>query len=83
ASLFEDAPKPTRGGATVKRKYRFTTTEPLFVLAGLWSVWEAPDGTKLETCTVLTTEANATMRPYHDRMPSILAHEAIEVWLDH
>jgi putative SOS response-associated peptidase YedK len=36
----------------------------------------------LETAAVLTTEANAVVRPIHDRMPVILRPEDYAVWLD-
>jgi putative SOS response-associated peptidase YedK len=36
----------------------------------------------LETAAVLTTEANAVVRPIHDRMPVILRPEDYAAWLD-
>jgi putative SOS response-associated peptidase YedK len=59
--------------------------EPLAV-AGLWSAWRdpasAPDGQWLHSCTVVTTSANETMAPLHDRMPVILPASAWPSWLD-
>lgn len=52
-----------------------------FAVAGLWETWEG-DGRVLETCTLLTTEANGLLAPYHDRMPVILRPEDYELWLD-
>lgn len=52
-----------------------------FAIAGLWERWEG-DGGPLETCTLLTTEANELLAPYHDRMPVILRPEDYEMWLD-
>ena len=52
-----------------------------FAFAGLWSTWEK-EGTKLATCTVLTTSSNELMCELHDRMPVILPNEAEETWLD-
>lgn len=55
----------------------------LFAFAGLWSIWRAPDGSKLRSCTILTTAANAAIAPLHDRMPVILAPDAERSWLAH
>lgn len=53
-----------------------------FAIAGLWERWEPADGSVLESCTLLTTEANARVRPLHDRMPVILSPEDWQLWLD-
>jgi len=53
----------------------------LFAFAGLWERWEGPDGA-LETCAIITTEANAPMQAIHDRMPVILAPQDYARWLD-
>lgn len=52
-----------------------------FAIAGLWERWEG-EGEPLETCTLLTTEANELLAPYHDRMPVILMPGDYEAWLD-
>jgi putative SOS response-associated peptidase YedK len=54
----------------------------LFAFAGLWSIWHAPDGDRLRTCTILTTVANSAIAPLHDRMPVILERDAEAAWLD-
>jgi putative SOS response-associated peptidase YedK len=54
----------------------------LFAFAGLWSIWHAPDGSKLRTCTILTKAANSVVAPLHDRMPVILAEDSEATWLD-
>lgn len=51
-----------------------------FAIAGLGERWEG-EGGPLETCTLLTTEANELLAPYHDRMPVILRPEDYELWL--
>jgi len=53
--------------------------------AGLWEVWRPegdPEAELLRTCTIITTEANATLAPIHDRMPVILPAPAWDTWLD-
>ena len=53
-----------------------------FVMAGLWERWSrGPDG-PVETFTILTTDANDTVRPLHDRMPVILPPDTWDLWLD-
>jgi len=54
----------------------------VFAFAGLGEHWESPDGAALDTCTILTTEPNALMKPLHDRMPVILPRESFAAWLD-
>ena len=48
-------------------------------LTGSLAVFEPGD--VIETCTILTTAANAAVAPVHNRMPVILAPEAFEPWL--
>jgi putative SOS response-associated peptidase YedK len=64
-----------------KRPFYFHMSggEP-FAIAGLWERWEG-EGGPLETCTLLTTEANELLAPYHDRMPVILGPDDYDVWL--
>ncbi|MFN3690430.1 MAG: SOS response-associated peptidase, partial [Fimbriimonadales bacterium] len=50
-------------------------------LAGLWEVWHSPDGGALETCTIITTDANRVIQPLHPRMAVVLPPEAYELWL--
>ncbi|RMD81738.1 MAG: SOS response-associated peptidase [Candidatus Dadabacteria bacterium] len=54
----------------------------LFALAGLWDRWFDPEGTRVETCTILTTEPNDVVRPIHNRMPVIIAPQHYDLWLD-
>jgi putative SOS response-associated peptidase YedK len=52
-----------------------------FAFAGLWERWEK-GGEPVETCTILTTEANEVLRPVHERMPVILEAKDYDLWLD-
>jgi putative SOS response-associated peptidase YedK len=53
-----------------------------FALAGLWDVWRKPDGKRVESFTIITTEPNELVQPVHNRMPVILRREDEEQWLD-
>ena len=67
----------------------------LMVFAGLWESWRVPEniplprslrnaspGDAIETCTVLTTQANEAMQPIHHRMPVILPEKSFAPWLE-
>jgi putative SOS response-associated peptidase YedK len=55
--------------------------QPL-AFAGLWDCWQAPGGETLQSMTIVTTSANALLRPLHERMPVILPPEHYALWLD-
>lgn len=52
-----------------------------FCFAGLWERWTRGEK-PVETCTIITTDANELMAPIHDRMPVILSPADYELWLD-
>ena len=56
--------------------------ESPFGLAGLWETWKSPEGKLIETCSLMTTAANAFTEPIHNRMPVILAPADYDLWLD-
>lgn len=52
-----------------------------FAFAGLWERW-SHNGAEVQSCTILTTDANERLLPVHNRMPVILhAHDTAD-WLD-
>jgi putative SOS response-associated peptidase YedK len=54
-----------------------------FAFAGLWEGWRDPGaGLAIESCTIVTTAANATLRELHDRMPVVLAPGDYPLWID-
>ncbi len=54
-----------------------------FAFAGLWEIWyknkQAP---AYRSCTIITTEASASIREIHHRMPVILKPEVYKDWLN-
>ena len=53
-----------------------------FAFAGLWEQWQGPEGSLVESCTLITTEANELISRLHDRMPVILPPSEYALWLD-
>lgn len=53
-----------------------------FAFAGLWEQWRGPEGSLVESCTLITTEANELISQLHDRMPAILSPSEYALWLD-
>ena len=60
--------------------YRMKDEKP-FTFAGLWETWHGEEK-PLETCAILTTDANELAKEVHDRMPVILTGEDALAWLD-
>ena len=71
-----------KGQSRKQPRYFFMRDHRPFAFAGLWDDWLGPDGSELFTFTIVTTEANERLRPYHDRMPVILTPETEQAWLD-
>jgi putative SOS response-associated peptidase YedK len=58
--------------------------QPIFGFAGLWERSRADEGTVIESCTIITLQANALMAGVHNskaRMPAILPLDMRETWL--
>jgi putative SOS response-associated peptidase YedK len=54
----------------------------LFALAGLWETWkDKANGQMLETYTLITTDPNELMEPFHDRMPVIVRPRDYDRWM--
>ena len=53
-----------------------------FAFAGLWEMWQGPEGSVVESCTLITTESNELISKIHDRMPVILPPSDYTLWLD-
>jgi len=61
--------------------YIYHEDEKPFSMAGLWDMWEKPDGSPLYTFTIITTDASSRVKDIHSRMPVIIPREEREMWL--
>ncbi|MSQ95819.1 MAG: SOS response-associated peptidase [Gemmataceae bacterium] len=59
---------------------RLKSGDPL-AIAGIWETWLC-NGDPVESCAIITTEANEVSRTIHDRMPVILRGTDTDAWLD-
>jgi len=60
--------------------FRLKSGDP-FTFAGIWETWKG-EGDPIESCAILTTDANELARTIHDRMPVILRGDDAEAWID-
>lgn len=60
--------------------YFYEQDRPLFAFAGIWDIWEKEEGTIL-SFTIITKEAERSVKPIHGRMPCVLNKEHYEFWL--
>ena len=71
-----------RKGGRIKEPYYISMKDDRpFGFAGLWEHWER-EGRAIDSCTILTTDANELMQPIHDRMPAIISPESYDLWLN-
>ena len=61
--------------------YIHLKAHPVFAFAGIWEIWNSPQGDEVRTCTILTTDANPLLKDLHHRMPVILPKDDYDMWL--
>jgi putative SOS response-associated peptidase YedK len=69
-------------GKRLPLRYELEGRRPVAV-AGLWERWRdrAAGGQAIESCTIITTAANALAAQVHERMPVVLGPESFAEWL--
>lgn len=73
--------KKVEGGKKQPWYFRLESGDP-FAFAGLWSHWDKGEEGPIESCTLLTTDANPLVKKVHPRMPVILDPDEYDPWLD-
>lgn len=69
------------GKAKQPMRIMMKSGEP-FAFAGLFDSWTSPEGEKVHTCTIITTQPNKVVSDIHDRMPVILREQDEHLWLN-
>jgi len=54
--------------------------DSIFAFAGIWDRWRNPNKESIETCSIITTSANALLSAVHNRMPVIVKPESYDLW---
>jgi putative SOS response-associated peptidase YedK len=69
-------------GPKLKQPYYFRAADSKpIAFAGIWDSWSA-GGASLESCSIITKDANDLSAAIHDRMPVILRGEEADAWID-
>lgn len=56
--------------------------DDVFKVAGIWQNWtDKASGEIIESCAIITCEANLFMKAIHHRMPAIIANKDYDNWL--
>lgn len=72
-----------REGETKTPYYIRHPKKKLLPMAGLCDTWNSPEGEKILSYTVITTEPALEISFIHDRMPVILNTDDINIWIQH
>ncbi len=74
-----------REGDASKQPYLIgLRSEEPFALAGIWERWGPRNdpAAAIDSFTIVTTDANDFLKPFHHRMPVVLTHDSFGQWLD-
>ena len=69
----------TENGA--KQPWLISNVARALAVAAIWDIWEGGEESLL-SCTLVTTEAAPSFRPWHARMPVVLTSDEWPQWLD-
>lgn len=80
ADGFYEPEKKAQAPGTVPWSYYERKDSGLFWFPGIWNETPGPDGTRIASYTIITTDANSVLR-IHDRMPVMLNAEEARRWV--
>ena len=80
ADGFYEWQKSGGKGPSIPHYYRMADGKPFF-FAGLWDTWNDSEGKPLNTCTIITCNANELVGHIHERMPVIFNTVVAWDWL--
>lgn len=73
--------RSTSGRKVNQPYYIHSPSEPVIAIAGLWSIWQSPQGGEVVSCALMTKEAAASISAIHHRMPVVLKPDQFDTWL--
>jgi putative SOS response-associated peptidase YedK len=83
ANGFYEWQAPPAGGPPKKRPwYVSPARDAFFAFAGLVECWQSPQGERVLSVCIITTDANDVMAPIHERMPVTIGAADFAAWLD-
>ncbi|MCX8999066.1 SOS response-associated peptidase [Rhizobiaceae bacterium BDR2-2] len=82
ASGFYEWRRPQGKGAKGEPFWLRPRRGGVIAFAGLMENWSSPEGSEFDSAAIVTTAANAALKPIHDRMPVVIAPEDFSRWLD-
>lgn len=62
--------------------YIHRTDGDMLAFAGIWEEHTPEQSEPVQTCAIITTDANSDVADLHHRMPAIIDREDIDFWLD-
>lgn len=62
--------------------YFYADNQQPLAFAGIWEVWQDPNGTDIVSCSILTQPAPTYIKQIHHRAPVILAAAQFSLWTD-
>lgn len=79
--FYEWKKSSSKGGLSTPYYFYLNEKQP-FALAGIWEIWQSPDGSEIWSTAIITCDANEIVKPVHERMPVVLDKDEMFDWLE-